>query len=347
MKKILSLMTTLLIIFTLTGCDDKDVNNTNNQNNVSNGESVKINNEEKKGSNKIVNTITVEGDTYALFFNVYNIDNAPMNMQITINYNELGNVISMETKMNYGTKKGAQRFVDMIKNDDSDFPKIFSNIKVTEEEYDSYLTASLDITYNNYYQEFSAIKRNVEEWITKSKKNIDSDDYSLYDSYEESENYYKETYHGYTIKKETNNNATNDISKNTNIDNNKQINDINNNSTNDEYDMPFTDKEFGTYKNGADTVKIYKDGNKVHVIGTIDNYEFDFAFNLRERFNIGETKKFNVYYQYDENYSSSIYFDELDDEGNSKAYTNLAITDKTIVAAGYGHETTTSTILNK
>lgn len=142
--------------------------------------------------------------------------------------------------------------------------------------------------------------------------------------------------------KETNN--TNNGGEN--INNNIQQDDMNS-PTNDEYAMPFTDKEFGTYSNGADKVKIYKDGNKVHVTGKIDNYEFDFAFNLRERFNIGETKKFNVYYQYDENYSSSIYFDELDSEGNSKAYTNLAITDNTIVAAGYGHETTTSTILNK
>lgn len=350
MRKLLIMMLISLVTIVLAGCSSRDENNNSNNiqdDNVSNGEGVKINNVEEKGSNKIVNTITVEGDTYALFFNVYNMDNAPVNMQITINYNELGNVISMETKMNYGTEKGAQRFADMIKNDDSKFSKIFSNIKVTEEEYDSYLTATLDITYNDYYQEFSAIKSNVEEWITKSKKNIDSDEFSLYDSYEETENYYKETYHGYTIKKEINNTGTNDISGNKNIDDNKQINDINNNPTNDEYDMPFTDKEFGTYKNGSDTVKIYKDGNKVHVIGTIDNYEFDFAFNNREKFNVGNTKKFNVYYQYDENYSSSIYFDELDSEGNSKAFTNLAITDKTIVAAGYGHETTTSTILNK
>ncbi|HPF83715.1 MAG TPA: hypothetical protein PLV83_06110 [Bacilli bacterium] len=194
MKKILSLIMVLLVVLTLTGCGNKNQNN-----NASNNEGVQNNNKKENGSNKIVNTITVEGNTYALFFNVYDMDNAPMNMQIIINYNELGNVISMKTKMNYGTEKGAQRFADMIKNEDSKFSKTFSDIKVTEEEYDSYLTATLDITYNDYYQEFSGIKNNVKDWIAKSKKNIDSDEFSLYDSYEENENYYKETYHGYTI----------------------------------------------------------------------------------------------------------------------------------------------------
>ena len=120
-------------------------------------------------------------------------------------------------------------------------------------------------------------------------------------------------------------------------------------SENEEYDMPFTDKEFGIYSQNNDTVKIYKDGNKVHVTGKIDGYEFDFAFNLRDRYNIGETKKFNVYYQYEEKYSSSISFDELDDNGNSKAYTNLSINNNnnSMVCAGYGHDTTTSTILYK
>ncbi len=197
MKKILSLIMILIITLTLTGCGNKETNNTND---VSNGEGVKVNNKQEKGSNNITRTITVEGNTYALFFNKYDMDNAPMSMQITINYNELKNVISMETKMNYGTENGAQGFVDMINNDDSEFSKIFTNINVKKGEYDSYLTANLDITYNNYYQEFSGIKRNVDEWITKSKKNIDSDEYSLYDSYEEKDNYYKESYHGYTIR---------------------------------------------------------------------------------------------------------------------------------------------------
>ena len=204
MKKILyGMLLSIMIVgsvFLLTGCGSKENTNNNDNQNVSYGEGVRINEKEEKGSNNITRIVTVEGNTYALFFNKYDMKNSPENMQITINYNELGNVISMETKMNYGTENGAQRFVDMIRKDDSKFSKIFSNIDVTKGEYDSYLTATLDTTYNNYYQEFSGIKRNVDEWITKSKKNIDSDEFSLYDSYEEGDNYYKETYHGYTIR---------------------------------------------------------------------------------------------------------------------------------------------------
>lgn len=138
--------------------------------------------------------------------------------------------------------------------------------------------------------------------------------------------------------------------KNSNINDNLNV-DLDESINDEEYSMEFTDKEFGTYTftydDDTDTVKIFKDGNKIHVIGEIDNYTFDFAFNLKDRFAVGDTKKFNVYYQYDENYTSSISFDELDDEGNSKAYTNLSINNGSLVAAGYGQETTTSTILYK
>lgn len=197
MKKIISLITILLVSLILTGCG-----NTNNTDiNVNDGEGVKISENKDTGSNNIVHTVIFEAESYALFFNVYNMDNSPAEMSMTINYNELGYAISITTQMNYFTEDGAQGFIDMINNGDSNFSKIFSNINATQEEYKSYLTASLDITYNNYNQKINGFKRydNIEKWITDSKKSIDSNQ-SLYDSYEEGTDYYKENYIGYTIK---------------------------------------------------------------------------------------------------------------------------------------------------
>ena len=206
MKKIINLaIIVMLSIVVLTGCGNEKKTDDNmdidNNTNVSSGEGVKVNDNKGVGSNNIINTVTFEAETYALFFNVYDMNNSPVEMGITMNYNELGKVISMTTKMNYLIEDGAQGFVDMINSENSSFSKIFSDINVIQEENGSYLTANLDITYNNYTQDINLFKTydNITKWITDSKKNIDSDQ-SLYDSYEEEKNYYKENYIGYTIR---------------------------------------------------------------------------------------------------------------------------------------------------
>lgn len=149
---------------------------------------------------------------------------------------------------------------------------------------------------------------------------------------------------------ETKNNGSKSNPDNTNVNDNN-VNDSDDN-IDSESDNPLLDDDiYGTYSYTSDsgetnTVTVSKDNNKTHVNGSIDNYKFEFSFDSSDRFNVGETKKFNVYYMDGTEYSpTQIYFYELDSDGNEKAYTNLSITNGEIVAAGYGHPTTTSTSL--